>query len=141
MTRTSATILADTSAWVELYRRTGSRVDLAMCELLGASRRVAVTEPVVMELLAVGRATRQLATVRRGLLAFRMLRVGGLETYERAAAIQRACRAQGETVRSLVDCLIAAVAIRSDVALLHNDRDFDVIARHTGLRIFPATTA
>lgn len=136
MTRTSTTILADTSAWGEMYRGTGSPTDIAMCELLEGPPRLAVTEPVVMELLASGRPTRQLTTMRRRLLAFRMLRVGGLETYEVAAAIRRTCRAQGETVRSLVDCLIAAVAIREGVTVLAADRDFDVIARHTGLRIF-----
>lgn len=43
----------------------------------------------------------------------------------------------GEPVRSGMDCLIAAVAIRDDATLLHADRDFDVIARHTELRIEP----
>jgi predicted nucleic acid-binding protein len=110
-----------------------------MCELLSVPRRLLVTEPVVMELLAAHRPTPELAILRRRILSFRMLRVGGLETYEVAAAIQRACRRQGETVRSLIDCLVAAVAIRDDVPLIASDRDFDVIARHTGLQIFSAT--
>ncbi|MGZ5294241.1 MAG: PIN domain-containing protein [Actinomycetota bacterium] len=36
-----------------------------------------------------------------------------------------------------MDCLIAAVAIREGATVLHADRDFDVIARHTDLRIEP----
>lgn len=67
-----------------------------------------------------------------------MLRVGGLESYERAAAIHRRCRVRGETVRNMTDCLIAAVAIREDVPILALDRDFEVIARHTPLRLHPA---
>lgn len=137
MTRTSSTILADTSAWAELYRRTGSPVHAAMTRLLEEVPRLAVTEPVVMELLAARRPLRQLAKMRRRLLAFRMLRVGGLETYELAAAIQRACRAGGETIRSPIDCLIAAVAIREGASVIASDRDFDVIARHTALRLEP----
>jgi predicted nucleic acid-binding protein len=39
-------------------------------------------------------------------------------------------------VRSLMDCLIAAVAIREEVELLHNDADFEAIARQTTLRIY-----
>lgn len=66
-----------------------------------------------------------------------MLRVGGLESYERAAAIHRRCRVRGETVRNMTDCLIAAVAIREDVPILALDRDFEVIARHTPLRLHP----
>ncbi len=55
--------------------------------------------------------------------------------YEHAAALYRHCRSQGETVRSLVDCLISAVAIDADTAILHFDRDFNALARHTDLKI------
>ena len=55
--------------------------------------------------------------------------------YEAAAALYRRCRRQGETVRKLLDCLIAAVAIRAGTPILHNDRDFDVLARHTELQL------
>jgi hypothetical protein len=37
-------------------------------------------------------------------------------------------------VRKLIDCLIAAVAIRERATVLHNDGDFEVLARHTALR-------
>ena len=131
------TILADSSAWVELTRATGSEVDRALVQLLDEGSDVAVTEPVVMEVLAGVRSRSDLIRTRRLLLGLHMLRVGGLESYERAAAIRRLCRARGETVRSGMDCLIASVAIREDVSVLHADRDFDVIARHTDLRIEP----
>ncbi len=130
-------ILVETSAWVEFYRRTGSPVHLAVRRLMRESDSLAISEPIVMELLAGSQPLDHLSMVRRRVLAFRMLRVGGLETYERAAAIQRVCRAGGETVRSMTDCLIAAVAIREGATLLHLDRDFDVIARHTPLRVEP----
>lgn len=55
--------------------------------------------------------------------------------YERGAELYRRCRQRCETPRKLVDCLIAAVAVRADCALLHNDSDFDVLARRTELRI------
>ena len=55
---------------------------------------------------------------------------------KRAAALYRRCRREGETVRKLMDCLIAAVAIRAGVPILHNDPDFDVLARHTELLVY-----
>jgi len=88
-----------------------------------------------MELLSTRRPSADVARLRRHLLFSKMLRVGGLYTWERAAVIQRACRAHGETVRSMIDCLIAAVAIREGATLLHFDHDFDVIARHTPLQV------
>lgn len=90
-----------------------------------------------MEILAGARSERHAIRMRTALLAYPLARVFGLDDYETAAAIQRACRAGGESVRSTMDCLIAAVAIREGASILHRDRDFDVIARHTELRIHP----
>jgi predicted nucleic acid-binding protein len=49
--------------------------------------------------------------------------------------LYRRCRANGETVRKLIDCLIAAIAIRNEMRLLHQDADFDVLERHTELKV------
>jgi hypothetical protein len=91
-----------------------------------------------MELLAGARSKRELIATRSRLLAFPIIRVQGLVTFERASAVWRACRTAGEPVRNTLDCLIAAVAIREGVSILHADRDVDVIARHTELQIHPA---
>jgi hypothetical protein len=131
-------ILPDTSAWVEELRCSGSSVHRTLRHLLDSGAEIAVTEPVIMELLAGARTKRELAATRRRLLAFPILRVQGLVTFERASAVWRACRAAGEPVRNTLDCLIAAVAIREGASVLHADRDFDVIARHTELQIHPA---
>jgi predicted nucleic acid-binding protein len=55
--------------------------------------------------------------------------------YEEAAALYRACRRGGETVRKLIDCLIGATAIRMSIPVLHMDNDFEVLARHSALQI------
>jgi len=55
--------------------------------------------------------------------------------FESAAALYRACRREGITIRRLPDCLIAAVAIRTETPLLHQDADFDAIARHAPLTV------
>ncbi len=130
-------ILPDSSAWIEEFRGTGSGVHLALRQLLDSRGDIAVTEPVVMELLAGARSKRELRATRVRLLSFTMLRVQDLVTYERASAVWRACRLAGEPVRNTLDCLIAAVAIREGASILHADRDFDVIARHTDLRVEP----
>lgn len=55
--------------------------------------------------------------------------------YEEAADLYRGCRSRGATVNKLIDCLIAAIAIREGATVLHNDRDFEVLAKHTRLRL------
>ena len=55
--------------------------------------------------------------------------------FDDAAALFRCCRRQGNTVRRLIDCLIASVAIRAGAPVLHQDADFDILARHTELQV------
>jgi predicted nucleic acid-binding protein len=125
-------VLIETSAWIEYLRRTGSGVNLRVRELLDDA--VTTCDPIRLEVLA---GARDDALLRRlqGLLARASLLPTESEDYDQAASLYRACRRRGETVRSHVDCLIAAVAIRHDVELLHADRDFEVIARHSALRL------
>jgi hypothetical protein len=129
-------ILADTSAWVEFLRATGHPVHQRLRALLVADR-VAITEVVLMELLAGARAGRELHELRSRLVSLPILPLEGLIDFEEAALLYRTCREGGESVRDLRDCLIAAVAIREGASVLHNDADFDVLGRHTGLRIEP----
>lgn len=88
-----------------------------------------------MEVLAGARDESQLRRLR-SVLARAVLIPTQATDYEDAATLYRRCRGQGETVRKLLDCLIAAVAIRADVPILHIDADFDVLARHTELRVY-----
>jgi predicted nucleic acid-binding protein len=127
-------ILVDTSAWVEFLRDTGSAVCARVDALLDAD--IATCHPVRMELLA-GAGDEQHLSDLRGLLARASLIPTGPVDYEEAAALYRACRRGGETVRKLMDCLIGATAIRTASAVLHSDSDFEVLARHTPLRIEP----
>ena len=125
-------ILVDTSAWVEFLRDTGSAPCQRVDELLASD--IATCDPVQMEVLAGARDGQHLAALR-ALLARATLLSTESADYDRAAALYRTCRHNGETVRKLIDCLIAAVAIRNDVAVLHADSDFGALASHTALRV------
>jgi predicted nucleic acid-binding protein len=128
-------MLVDTSAWVEFLRATGSLVHLRLRAALEQELELASTDVVVMELLAGARDENDRDELRRLLYGLTLLAVEGPADYEAAAELYRASRAGGETPRKLTDCLIAAVAIRSDAELLHADADFLTIARHTPLRL------
>jgi predicted nucleic acid-binding protein len=130
-------ILPDSSVWIELFRGTRSVWHRALRTLIDRDADLVTSEVVLMELLAGAPSRRALRQMRSALLAYPVLRLRGIDDYAEAADIFRTCRAGGATIRSLNDCLIAAPAIRAGASLLHNDRDFDVIARHTGLRIEP----
>jgi len=65
-----------------------------------------------------------------------ILKDGDVSRSGEAARLYFVCRRKGVTVRSTIDCLIAAIAIEHKALLLHDDRDFDAIARYTKLRIY-----
>ena len=125
-------ILVDTSAWIEFLRGTGSPACERVDALLEAD--IAVCDPVRMEILAGARSEAHLADLR-ALLARAVVLPTTPVHYEQAAALFRSARAGGVTVRRLVDCLIAAVAIDHGVPVLHADRDFDGLARVSALVI------
>ena len=117
---------------MEFLRDTGSPVCTRVDELLDGD--IASCDPIRMEVLAGARDERHLSDLRR-LLARASVIITEAADHEEAAALSRVCRRSGETVRKLIDCLIAAMAIRADMAVLHANTDFEVLARHTAVRV------
>lgn len=127
-------ILVDTTVWIDFFKgadephvailedRIHGRDDLCICGL------------ILTELLQGVRNDRQYREVKRdmdNLIYLPMQR----DVFINAAAIYRSLRKRGITLRKPIDCMIASVAIANDIPLLHNDRDFDPIAKYCGLRV------
>ena len=132
-------ILADTSAWVEFDRATGSAVDRRMAELIASDEPLGVTEPVLMEVLAGARDDRRADDLRRLLLRCQLLAIDTAADFDAAARIYRRCRRVGVTPRGLLDCLIAAVAARHGATLLAQDADLARLAGVLDIELDEAT--
>jgi predicted nucleic acid-binding protein len=132
-------ILADTSAWVEFDRATGSAVDVRVRELIETDGPLAVTEPVVMEVLAGARDQQREERLRRLMVSFPLLAFDAVADFEGAAIVYRRCRAVGISPRGLLDCMIAAVAWRRGASLLSHDADMDRVASVIGLLLDDAS--
>lgn len=123
-------ILVDTSIWIELLH-SQPRVQVSEDELL----QLAVCPPVCQEVLQGLRDFPGRAIFEQRFLAVPCLgNPLNLSTFQHAAEIYRLGRKAGVTVRTGMDCLIAAIAIENHVPVWHRDRDFSVIARYTALR-------
>ena len=121
-------ILVDTSAWVEFDRATGSAVDRRLTALIADTDEVAVTEPIVMEVLAGARDDRRERDLRRLLDRFDLLRFDPVVHFDGAVRIYRSCRRAGVTPRGMIDCMIAAVAMTTGARVLTYDRDLAALA-------------
>jgi predicted nucleic acid-binding protein len=132
-------ILADTSAWVEYDRATGSAVDRRLADLIALDGPLAVTEPVVMEVLAGARSDREESALRRLLLRCRLLPFDVAADFDAAVLIYRRCRRAGITPRGMIDCMIASVAWRTDAVLLAADGDLHRVATVIGVQLDDAS--
>lgn len=124
-------VLVDTSVWIEVFRKRGplrleSTVDL---------EDVVTCLPVIQEVLQGFRDESAFRTAHEAMLAFPILENPlSLPIFEGAVQLYRSARRSGLTVRSGVDCLIAACALKNGVEVLHRDRDFDVLSRVSALK-------
>ena len=122
-------ILVDSSAWVDYDRGNSSPAHLHLARLVAERRSdLTSTEPVLMELLAGCRSPAAERSVRRLLASFAWTPCDPVADFEGAAQIYRRCRAAGITPRTMVDCIIATIAIRTDAQLLTADQDFEAMA-------------
>lgn len=123
--------LVDTSAWVEYFRRTGSRADEEVTRMVERDTPTAgITEPVIMELMAGARDTENFRRIDRITAAMPLLEVYPPCDFPEAGALYSYLRSKGKTIRSMTDCVIASVGWRLEATIVHADRDFDVIAEH-----------
>jgi hypothetical protein len=132
-------ILADTSAWVEYDRATGSSVDQRLTKLISNDGPLAVTEPVITEVVAGARSDEREVDLRRLLMRFHLLGFEAVADFDGASHIYRSCRRAGVTPRGMVDCMIASVARRHGVTLLAFDADMTRVARIVGIDLDPAS--
>lgn len=124
-------VFIDSSAWIEYLCDTGSSAHRAVASAV--SEGTAATSDIVMLELLVGAAPGAVEPLTRLIGNQKYVAQAPFLDVRAAADIYHLCRRRGATLRSTNDCLIAALAIRADMPLLHCDRDFEVIAAYTSL--------
>jgi predicted nucleic acid-binding protein len=128
-------ILVDTSAWIEFVRATGSRAHLAVRTAVEQNLELGVPDVVRMELLAGARDDSQVASLQSLLARFTHVPASSPHDHDVAASLNRSSRLAGRTVRSHIDCLVAAMAVRLDVPLIAKDKDFTMLSTVSTLRL------
>jgi hypothetical protein len=120
-------VLVDTSAWADFLNGFPSHVADALAELLGGDDEPCTCGIVVAEVFQGIRRAEGRDAIRRSFEDLVFLEPSGIHLYLRAAELYRGLREKGKTVRSTVDCIIAAIAEEGGCAVLARDRDMDAI--------------
>jgi predicted nucleic acid-binding protein len=125
-------ILVDTSVWVAVFRRKDSfRLEYSI-----SFDDIVTCLPVIQEVPQGFREEHAYRAARGAMLALPIIESPMVETlFLEATSLFRSARRQGLTVRSSVDCLIAACALRHNVAVLQNDRDYELISEIAPLKV------
>lgn len=127
----SPLILLDTSVWIEVFRR---RNPLQLEEVVEFDQIVTCL-PVIQGVLQGFRDEQAYRIARDAMLALPIIEASlGVSLVEEAVGLYRMARKQGLTVRSSVDCLIAACALRHGLTVLHRDRDYPQLAKVSALQ-------
>lgn len=133
-------LVADTSAWIEFIRGTGSSSDQLLAAAID-NHKVLLPDLVYHEVLRGMPTEAEARTMIKRFEPFIGFNLGGMANAERAAWHYRLLRSKGITVRGTVDLLVATWCIEHDVPLLHADKDFAGFEEHLNLRRWPLTRA
>jgi len=126
-------LLVDTSVWIDFFAGRDTAQTRFFKDAITEGADVALTGVILAEILQGVPSDSRFARLRKDLSSFRVLHPASEDTYVQAARLYRTGRKRGVAIRSLVDCLIAAIAMESGAAVLHKNRDYESMARYVPL--------
>ncbi len=127
-------VLVDTTAWIDFFGDRPEPHVAALQQLIVNAEDLCLCGVIPAEVLQGIRSDADYRKTKDYLSALIFLPMRQA-TFVGAAEIYRSLRKNGVTIRKPVDCMMASVAIEHDLSRLHDDRDFDYIAKHTKLNI------
>jgi predicted nucleic acid-binding protein len=126
-------VIVDTTVWIDFFGGLESPHVSALESLIRNKHDISTCGVILTEVLQGIRKEKEYKATKERFDSFIFLPMTHA-TFVRAAEIYRFIRRKGLTIRKPIDCMIASVAIEHDIQLLHNDRDFDPIEEHCGLK-------
>lgn len=128
-------LVVDSSVWIDFFNDAAHPASDLLGELLDHGEvRIVVPDLVLFEVLRGFREEAAYRQARRLMESLDVEDTANPELALIAAQHYRSLRAQGITVRSAIDVLVASFCIERDYALLHRDRDFHAFEELRGLR-------
>jgi predicted nucleic acid-binding protein len=127
-------VLVDTSAWICFFARKGFiEIKEAVSTLL-YNNSVAIAGPIIVELIQGARTEKEKEIIKSKFKGLHWLKIID-EHWRKTAELSFSLRRKGVTI-SAIDSLLSTIAIEYNCSILHNDSDFDIIAKHTTLMLF-----
>ncbi len=126
-------ILVDSSVWINYFNGLSTwQTDLLDNHL--STTTVIVGDLILTEVLQGFKSDKDYNTAKNLLGALQFRQIGGYDVAIRSAQNYRRLRKRGVPIRKTIDVLIGTFCIMEDLALLHDDRDFEPMVSYLTLR-------
>lgn len=129
-------LLFDTSVWVDLLQGRSNPASRLLEDYVEMNDQVLLVPTILQEVLQGIREDKQYRHIKDIFSYFTMLQLPPTQAAIGAAELYRMLRKKGLTIRKSNDCLIAYYAIEFSVPLVHSDADFDLIGKHSRLKVW-----
>lgn len=130
-------VLVDTSVMIDYLRGNEDDTILTLQHVIDNNIPFGINSFIYQEVLQGVATEKDFIKVKKYLDTQRFYELKDKrESCASAAKIYFRCRKKGITINSTIDCLIAQTAIENNLYLLHNDSDFDNIAKVVDLKMF-----
>ena len=126
-------VLVDTSVWIDFFAGKPQTYVKTLEELIINREDLCICGIILTEVLQGIRNDSEFKKTKN-LFDSLLLLPMQYSTFLRSAEIYRTLRKKGITIRKSVDCMIAAVALEHDIAILDHDKDFDPIEKHFNMK-------
>lgn len=130
-------ILVDTSVLIHFFKGVDSESSRKFRIVLQRGIPFGINSLIFQEVLQGAGSEKEYLTLKKYLETQRFYHLREpIDSFAKAAKIYVDCRKKGITIRSTIDCVIAETALENDLFLLHDDKDFDAIAKVVPLKIY-----
>lgn len=126
-------ILVDSSVWIAHLRGTTTPATIKL-EAVAAREPLLVGDLILLEVLQGARDDAQAARIERALREYAIVSLLDERLAAQAARNYRRLRGLGITIRKTADIIIGTFCIEHRHSLLHEDRDFEPMEKHLGLK-------
>ena len=130
-------ILVDTSVLIDFFKGLQTEGRDKFEVVLRRKIPFGITSFILQEVLQGAVSEKEFLLLKKYLLSQKFYHPKDpVDSFARAARIYMDCRKQGVTIRSTIDCIIVQIALEHDLFLLHNDNDFNAMAKIVPIKLY-----
>lgn len=126
-------VLVDSSVWIDYFNGIVTWQTEILDQML--QRLPVITGDIILtEVLQGFRHDKDYKNAKELMSILPCMEMGGCEVAVQSADNYRELRKKGVSLRKTIDVIIGTFCIKENIPLLHDDKDFEPLVKHLGLK-------